>query len=980
MPLVPLRTDVAHQHRRLADALAAAVRGEVRFDPGTRALYATDASNYRHVPIGVVTPRDAEDVIAALEVCREHDVPVLSRGGGTSLAGQCCNVAVVLDFSRHMRRVIAIDRERRTVRVQPGCVLDDLRAAVGAHGLTFAPDPATHDRCTIGGMLGNNSCGVHSVMGELHGLGPRTEDNVRTLDVLTYDGTRMRVGPTDAAERQRVAAAGGPRAEIHARLQALVDRHSHAIRTRFPAIPRRVSGYDLPALLPENGFDLARALVGTESTCVTILEAELALVPAMAHRALLTIGYDDVIAAARAVPELRTLLPIGLEGIDEELIRDLRARHLHEGDLELLPAGDAWLLVEFGADSDEEVADLAERARGTVARGVRADRLRLHLDRDVQQRIWEIREAGLAATAFVPGRRDAWPGWEDSAVPPDRLPEYLERLRALFERHGYHGSMYGHFGQGCVHCRIDFDLGTRHGVDRYAAFTREAADLVVSLGGSLSGEHGDGQARADLLERMYGREVVGAFREFKAIWDPRGRMNPGKVVDPHPRTADLRLGPEVELAEPTVRFRYHEDDGSFAHASVRCVGVGACRRSHGGTMCPSYRAVHEERHVTRGRAHLLHEMLRGEVITHGWQSQEVYDALDLCLSCKGCSSECPVHVDIPVYKAEFLAHYHAERRRPRQALAFGMVRRWLELGARVPRLANLASRTPGLRGIAKWVSGTAPQREIPAIAHETFVRWFRRRPPRDPGAGPRVLLWPDTFNDHLFPAVLIAATEVLEHAGYVVALPAGLPLCCGRPLYEYGLLDRAVAGWKAVLDALGSDGDDTPIVGIEPSCVAAFRDELVKLMGRDPRAAPLSQRVVTLGQQLARTEGWTPPRMSSTAAIVQRHCQQQATVGYADEIAILRRMGIDCDVLDEGCCGMAGAFGFTRGRKYEVSMQIAEHGVLARARAAPSAAIIADGFSCREQFTHGCGRRPLHLAEVIHRAIAAMGEERGRHG
>jgi FAD/FMN-containing dehydrogenase len=713
---------LAHsQPRSLEAELRSRLRGDVRFDAGSRALYATDASNYRQTPIGVILPKDKEDVEAAVAVCRRHDAPILARGGGTSLAGQCCNVAVVMDMSKYMNRVLDIDPERRLARVQPGVILDKLRAETRPFGLTFGPDPATHTHCTLGGIIGNNSCGVHSVMSG------RAVDNVEALEVLTYDGLRLHVGRTGEAELSEIIAGGGRRAEIYRRLQQLRNEYAGLIRERFPDIPRLVSGYPLDQLLPENGFHVARALTGTECTCVTILEATVRLVPEPAETALLVLGYPDVFSAGDHLPELMRFKPTGLEGIDDRLVGFMQKKELHPGDLDLLPEGNGWLLVEFGGDSREEAQAQARRAMEALEEQDEPPSMRLYPHHEQEERIWAIRESGLGATANVPGFDDTWPGWEDAAVPPDRVGDYLRDFRHLLDEYGYDCALYGHFGQGCIHCRINFDLLTQDGIDHYLAFIDEAAELVIRYGGSLSGEHGDGQARAILLPKMFGEELVDAFREFKAIWDPEGKMNPGKVVHPFRPDENLRLGTAYNPWQPDTYFAYPEDGGSLAKATLRCVGVGKCRREESGVMCPSYMVTREEMHSTRGRAHLLFEMLQGEIIQDGWRDEHVKESLHLCLACKGCKGECPVAVDVGTYKAEFLAHYYEGRLRPLSAYAFAYIQHWARLAALAPGLANFFSQTAGLRDLGKWLLGVAPERQLPAFAAQTFKSWFQKR-------------------------------------------------------------------------------------------------------------------------------------------------------------------------------------------------------------------------------------------------------------
>ncbi len=950
---------------RLAAALKTAVRGEVRFDRGSRALYATDASNYRQVPIGVVVPRSIGDVVAAVDVCRTFDAPLVMRGGGTSLAGQGCNVAVLIDFSKYLDHVIAIDPQARLAEVEPGCVLDTLRKAAEQHGLTFGPDPATHDHNPLGGMIGNNSCGVHSVMAG------RTSDNVESLDIVTYDGLRMTVGRTSDEKLTSILAEGGRRAEIYRQLDDFRRRYRNLILAKYPDIPRRVSGYEnLDQLLPENGFNVARALVGTESTCVTVLRATLNLVPSPPQRVLAIIGFSDVFAAADAVPEALAFGPMALEGMDQMLVDFVLRKHLHPDDVKMLPPGAGWLIAEFGADTTEQAAENASRmVEAFKQKGNSAELLK---DKDRQHRIWLVREAGLAATAHVPDFPETHPGWEDSAVHRDALGRYLRDLKALFHRHGYDASVYGHFGDGLIHCRIPFDLRTEEGLRNWQHFLREAAELVARYGGSISGEHGDGQARGALLDTMYGPELVQAFREFKAIWDPNGRMNPGKIIDPYPIVSNLRIGPRYQPPEVNTYFKYVEDGGSFTKATRRCVGVGMCRRhgSEDGVMCPSYMATREERHSTRGRARLLFEMLRGDPIADLWRSREVEEALDLCLACKGCRKDCPVQVDMATYKAEFRAHYYKGRLRPRAAYSMGLIRTWAEWAARAPWLANGLTRTPGLAALSKSIGGISQRRTMPRFAERSFVDWFRqrRRTNRD---GRRVMLWPDTFNNYFRPATAIAATRVLEAVGYDVVIP-DRPLCCGRPLYDWGMLDGARRAWGEVLDALRPEIENgTPVIGLEPACVSAFRDELVGLFPGHERAQRLSgqTRFLTefLGRNLDELEPWL--RKEPARALVQLHCHQHAVLDVTAEKSILDRLGLDYEILASGCCGMAGSFGF-EAPKYDVSMAVAERVLLPRLRSAEAATrILANGFSCREQIEQGTGRPTMHVADLLAQAV-----------
>lgn len=957
--------------RALAEELRQTIRGEVRFDQGSRALYATDGSNYRQVPIGVVIPRDMDDVLSTVEACRRYGAPLLSRGCGTSLAGQCCNVAVVMDFSKYLHSVVRVDSRRQLATVQPGCVLDTLRETCKKQGLTFGPDPSTHSHCTLGGMLGNNSCGTHSLLAAKYGRGLRTSDNTHSLEVLTYDGLRMRVGETSADQLAEIARAGGRRAEIYDQLVKLVAKYADAIRTGIPKLPRRVSGYNLDSLLPENGFNVAQALVGSEGTLVTILEATLHLVPEPKARSLLVLGYPDIYTAGDHVTDILPLQPTGLEGIDHLLVHWLEKKGERHADLSILPAGKGFLLVEFGGDSKEDADAQARHCMEIVGRSKNPPSMKLFDDQQEEEMVWKVREGGLAATSWVPGHADTWPGWEDSAVPPERVGEYLPKLKQLFDKYGYDTSIYGHLGQGCIHCRIGFDLYTADGVRKFRSFMDEAADLVVSLGGSLSGEHGDGQARGELLPKMFPTEVMEAFHEFKRIWDPQWKMNPGKVLDPYPLDANLRIGPDYNPPQPRTHFQLAENEHSFSRAALRCVGVGNCRREQGGVMCPSYMATREEMHSTRGRARMLFEMLNGEVLTDGWRSEPVFEALDLCLSCKGCKSDCPVHVDMATYKAEFLSHYYEGRLRPRHAYAMGLIDWWAGIASWVPRFANLMTQTPGLSHLARWAGGLTQERPLPPFAPESFQSWFQRRRVRNQGCPP-VVLFPDTFNNFFHPEVAKAAVEVLEAAGFQVVVPQAW-LSSGRPLYDYGMLDAAKRVLHQVLKALRPHIQaGVPLVCLEPSSLSVFRDEMPDLLGQSKDAERLQSLAYTLDHFLLEHAPAFAPQLQRHA-LVWGHCHHRSVLGMEPQLKLLKKMGLECEQLSDGtCCGLAGSFGFEAG-KHEISRQIGELSLLPKVRAAPSQTlIIADGFSCQTQIAQcGTGRQALHFAQVAQMALRA---------
>ncbi|MDF3146382.1 MULTISPECIES: FAD-binding and (Fe-S)-binding domain-containing protein [unclassified Streptomyces] len=949
--------------------LRRAVRGDVGFDVTSRALVTMDASNYRRVPLGVVAPRDADDVAAVLEVCRERGVPVVARGGGTSIAGQATGTGVVLDFTRHMNRLVSLDPATRTAVVQPGLVLDRLQEAAAPHGLRFGPDPSTHSRCTLGGMIGNNSCGSHSV------AWGTTADSVRELDVITARGERLRLGEEWA---------GAPRG-----LRELVEGELARLRTGFPELPRRISGYALDALLPEQGADVARSFCGSEGTLGILTEAVVGLVEAPRARALAVLAYADESAAAEAAAGLLPYGPLTVEGMAADLVPSTAA----------LPRGGAWLFVETGGESEGEARARAE----AIVRAADVVDTLVVTDPAGQRALWRIREDASGTATRMPDGSEAWPGWEDCAVPPERLGAYLRDFRALLTAHGLRGTPYGHFGDGCIHVRIDFDLLTEAGIGRFRRFSEELAEVVVAHGGSLSGEHGDGQARAELLPAMYGAEMVRLFERAKGVWDPDDLLNPGMLVRPAPLDANLRFA--VLPREPVdVAFGYPADGGDFSAAVRRCVGVAKCRTpsvSGSSVMCPSFRATGEEEHSTRGRARLLHEMLAGELVTDGWRSTEVRDALDLCLSCKGCRSDCPVEVDMATYKAEFLHHHYEGRRRPAAHYSMGRLPQWLRLVART-RTASLVNALAAIRPLARVAKGLgeiAPEREIPRVATRTFSRWWEGR--EKTAQGELVILWPDTFTEHLSPSVGKAAVRVLEAAGLRVGLPPTVHLkspptgdgttvaldpvsllrgrsrvCCGLTYISTGQLDRARAVLRRTLDLMEPVLETAaPVVVLEPSCAAALRADLPELLHDDPRARRLSDRVLTFAETLERhAPDWTPPRVDR-AAVGQTHCHQHAVLGDGADRR-LRQAALLSGELSGGCCGLAGNFGFEKGH-FEVSVACAEEQLLPSVRGAQEGTmVLADGFSCRTQLEQLAGVRGRHLAEVLAEALEGDGSDR----
>ncbi|AKL66651.1 dimethylmenaquinone methyltransferase [Streptomyces sp. Mg1] len=901
----------------LERTLRSQLRGEVDFGAAARALTTMDASNYRRVPAGVVAPRDAGDVAAALRICADAGFPVVPRGGGTSIAGQATGVGVVLDLTRHMNALVSVDPVARTAVVQPGLVLDRLRDAVRPYGLAFGPDPSTHARCTLGGMIGNNACGAHSV------AWGTTADNVTELAVTAYGGSSYRLG---------TGWAGAPEG-----LRELVAGNLAVLRTGLAGgFSRRISGYGgLDAVLPERGVGVARAFCGSEGTLGVVTEAVVRLVEAPRAPVLAVLGYADESAAADAAAGLLGAGPLTVEGMARDLVPGAAAAGA-------LPRGDAWLFVEMRD----------EGAARSLVRGADAVDSLLVTDPAGQRALWRIREDAAGTATRTPDGGMAWPGWEDCAVPPARLGAYLREFRALLAAHGLRGTPYGHFGEGCVHVRIDFDLVTPAGIARFRSFSGELADLVVSHGGSLSGEHGDGQARAELLPRMYGPEVIALFGAYKDVWDPAGGMNPGMLVRPARLDENLRFA----VLPP--------GGGELSHGVARCVGVAKCRTTEvggPGVMCPSYRATGEELHSTRGRARLLHEMLAGEVVTDGWRSREVAEALDLCLSCKGCRSDCPVGVDMAAYKAEFLHHHWSGRIRPPAHYLLGGLPRLLRTVALLRAAAplNAAARRLPPPGLTR-------DRPLPPLARTPFTRWWRSRAgesrPQGPGAT-AVTLWPDTFTEYLSPHTGRAAVRVLEAAGLEVTVPRG-PVCCGLTYVSTGRLDRARTVLRRTLTRL-EGAPDRPVVVLEPSCAAALRTDLPALLPDDPRAHRLATAVRTFAEALEQyAPHWRPPRLDRPVA-GQTHCHQHAVLGDAADRRLRERAGLTGE-LSGGCCGLAGNFGFEPGH-HAVSVACAREQLLPSLDAARDSgpAILADGFSCRTQIAQLSPYRAHHLAELL---------------
>ncbi|MBJ8345724.1 FAD-binding and (Fe-S)-binding domain-containing protein [Antrihabitans sp. YC2-6] len=918
----------------MADLGAALRAAGVSFesDARRRAEYSFDASNYRVPPLGVAFPRDADETAVVVRECARANVPITSRGGGTSMAGNAIGPGVVIDFTRHMNRVVHIDVDAATATVEPGVVLTELADAVGrcsGGALTFAPDPSSKSRATVGGSIGNDACGNHSVR---YG---RTSDHVVAVDLVTIDGYRLtatRTGllPTDPTDLAAMAKA----ADLSAHLRSLAARHLTEFRLELGRIPRQVSGYHLVNLLPDKGFDVARALVGSEGTCAVIVAATVSLVPVSPAALLLCIGYRDVVDAARDVPTILEYSPAAVEGIDALIVATMRHRRGPDS-VGGLPAGDAWLYVDLDGDDTDEIRCRADELLHRLRAAGRLVDAGIITDARERALLWRVREDGAGLSARLADGTETWPGWEDSAVAPHRLADYLVEFRSLLDEFGLTGVMYGHFGAGCMHIRITFDQRTERGRAVMTKFVRRAAQVCAAHGGSVSGEHGDGRARSQLLPVMYSPAVLSAFDEFKRLWDPVGLLNPGCIVAPVATDVDLAL--EIIGAD-----------------NRGCIGVGRCRSTAGGVMCPSFRATGDEKDSTRGRARVLQEMIGTGANHRG--ADEVRESLDLCLSCKACSTDCPTGVDMASYKADFLNLHYKRRIRPRSHYSLGWLPLWLQIASRVAPLANAALRVKG----AQRAAGITNRRTLPAIT--SARRLDRELGARHADADTVLLL--DTFTRAFRPEVAGAALRVLGDAGRTTE--ARTDVCCGLTWISTGQLRRARKVLERSAAAL-DDGTDRPIVVPEPSCASAFRHDLPRLVPTDAarRVADRIRSFAGFVPELIES-GWQPTASLPASVTVQTHCHEYASFGPTVQAKGLAAVGVT-DVREAtGCCGVAGNFGFET-QHYDLSMRVAEQALGPALRAtSPETPVLTDGFSCRMQVDHlAPDRRPLHLAQLL---------------
>lgn len=925
-------------------ALKEKIKGEVRFDHTSRLLYSTDASNYQFMPVGVVLPRDEKDVIAAIRIASEEKILITPRGAGTSLAGQTVGNSLIIDFSKYMNRIIEIDPRRRIARVEPGVVLMTLNTALKPHKLVLGPDPATQNRCNLGGMIANNSSGSHSLV---YG---KTGDHTKSLRCILSDGSPIDFAPGQAAQ-------------MTSDIYNLIEPHKDEILARYPKIPRRVSGYNFDTFLESDVLNLTDLVVGSEGTLATLTEATLTLSDLPAKKGLALLMFPDRFSALDSVPALLKTNTRVLEMIDYRLL-DM-ARNSPEFMSRMSVFGDnsqGVLLLEFAGEEEEPILQDLENLSRLAKDLPGSPTCRTFTDGETQESVWQVRESALGLLARRAGPIKSVEFVEDTAIPPARLGEYVRRIEEIVAKHDTASSIYGHAGQGCLHIRLDMTLRTAEGVKKMRAIAEEVTDLVIEFGGVYSGEHGDGISRSEFLPKLYGKTIMNLHRKVKDVFDPASIMNPGKIVDPLPMDKNLRLGPNYKSTEPVTYFDFTTEQG-YSMAVEACSGIGACRKLDAGTMCPSYMVTMEEIHSTRGRANALREALKGNF--DGLGDKRVVEVLDLCLECKACMRECPIGVDMTKYKAEFMAHYYDIHGIPTKIKAFGYIDALAAFGSRIPWLANWINSGP-LSGLVKQIAGIHPARNLPILANESFGAWFESSGFGRHEDRPNVIVIDDAFNNYFSPWTLKAAVEVLDHAGFGVILPPE-PVNCGRAFISKGMLKHAHAAQERLLDILAPMVEEgLKIVGIEPSEVLTLRDELPVLV-RDPRAKIISENAFTFDEFLSEfAKDFKPGRLEGHA-LVHGHCHQKAICGTDALDEVLSRIeDLDYEIIDSGCCGMAGSFGYEKDH-YEISRQIGERVLLPAVRAlAMNDYIVADGFSCRTQIADFCnGRKALHLAELL---------------
>ena len=957
-----------HNGPNALDPLAADLRSaledqsDVLIDRPSRLIYATDASLYEMEPVAVVFPRSAADAAAAVAVARSHGVPILPRGGGTSLAGQGVNHAVVLDFTRHMNQVLEIDPEARLARVQPGLVLSELNKAARAYGLHYPIDPSTANRATIGGGIGNNSCGTHS------GLYGKTVDVVESMDVILSDGAELRFDDVDESRLRALIDAGGREGWLYRDLRELAERERVEIGERFPDIPRRVSGYNLDALLDPTGVNLSKMVVGSEGTLGVVTEATVQLAALPARRGILAAHFGTLIQAAEATVVANSLRPAAIELVDEIIIERCRSSvgYAPLADFVVGEPG-AILLIECFADNSAELMEQLGAIQSLLQSNSMGYAFVTETDSAAQARMWQMRQAGLGLLMSMHGDPKPAAFVEDTAVPPERLPQFVARFDAAVRARGLRAGYYGHAAAGCLHIRPVVNVKDPAGLEQTEALAEEIADLVVEFGGSLSGEHGDGIVRGAFMEKMFGERLVEAFREAKQIFDPDGLLNPGKIVDTPPFRDNLRLSPETVNAEPSGWLDF-DSEGGLARAVEMCNGQGACRKFDGG-MCPSFMVTQDEEHSTRGRANLLRQILNGAMPLEELSGERLHEALDLCVECKACKAECPSGVDLAKIKYEVLAHRHREYGAPLRDRAFANIASLLRYGSIMPGFANFTSSTWPARQVLRRL-GVNTARPLPHLAPQTFDSWFQGRaaPPTDRG---EVVMFDDTFTNYVHPEVGAAAVTIIERLGYRVTRVAKRG-CCGRPSISKGMLDQARELASANVEALRPYAESgTAIIGTEPSCLLTLRDEYPLLL-RSEASSAVASRAMLFDEWLVRvlTLGNHEPIFSDGGGplLLHTHCHQKALAGVDSTLEALRLAGYEPQAIESGCCGMAGSFGF-ESEHAEVSRAMGELRLFPAIREASNVPVAVTGVSCRQQIGHYTSAQPRHVVEYLAAAL-----------
>jgi FAD/FMN-containing dehydrogenase/Fe-S oxidoreductase len=955
----------------LYEELRRVIDGEVRFDPYSKSLYSTDASMYQMEPIGVVIPRHQGDVIATVDVARRHQVPVLPRGGGTSLAGQTVGRAVVMDFSKYMNQILEVNTEEGWARVQPGVIQDEFNAYLRPLGFLFGPDTSTSNRATIGGMTGNNSAGSHSIV---YG---KTIDHVLELSVVLSDASTTVLKALDKADLEAKSKGGSLEHRIYRAVQRTVAANREEIQRRYPSIQRRVSGYNLDAFVRNGEFNLAKVVVGSEGTLAVVTEAKVRIVPRPKATAVCVVHFDDLVASTEASEEILACDPYAIEMVDRMVISLTRGAG-ELGRLMTFIDGDpeALLVAEFRGDTPAEAQAKSEQMIGRLqAKGMGYAYVRAYTPQE-QGRVWRVRKAGLGLLMRVEGERKPIAFVEDTAVDPVKLPEFLRRFKKIIDDHGTSAGYYGHASVGCLHIRPLVNLKEEKEIELMTSITKEISDLVLEFEGAMSGEHGDGLARSHLNKKLFGPQLYRAFQDIKQAFDPLNIMNPGKIVNAPPMTENLRYGTEYRTVELKTHFSF-EQEGGFASAVERCIGVGECRKKLDGTMCPSYMVTLEEEHSTRGRANALREALSGRLPEEELTSPRMYEVLDLCLECKGCKAECPINVDMAKLKYEFLAHYYEAHGTPLRARLFANIERLNQVGC---ALAPLSTSIANL-GVSRWfmekIVGIDRRRSLPPFARQTFERWFRKRVPMTGGSAQgRVILFHDTFMNYNYPEIGKAAVAVLERAGYEVMLVA--KKCCGRPMISKGMLEEARANAIHNVNLLAPYAEQgIPIIGCEPSCILTLRDEYPDLVS-DKRVEAVAAKSFMIEEFLAQLQA--QGKLSIAFKDVRRklllhgHCHQKALIGTGPSLSVLRLPpGFEVEEVDSGCCGMAGSFGFEH-EHYDISRAIGSRRLFPAVEAKIRATngdfdVVAAGVSCRQQVEHFTGKRPKHLVEVLAEAL-----------